>query len=331
MIFRGDELILRPEIFSCMRFSKFIRQWALIWAIIIGIGSYFLADALVTDPTARGTMLSAVEIVQPLMIFAMLFITFCNVNPRRMALRPWHWWLIAVQAGVYLLLTGVAMLLGDSYAKIVVEGAMICFICPVATAAAVVTRRLGGSATQIVTYTILINLVASILIPATVPLVMPEHHGDLWGSMLTILGKVLPLLLLPLMLAWIVRSVSLRVHYYISSHRDLAFRLWVVSLALAMAVTTRMFVKSSVPLWVDGWLVAVTAVCCLGQFAIGRLIGSRYRSRTTAGQALGQKNTVLAIWLGYTFYNPVTALVGGFYSIFHNVINSYQLYKRPKR
>ena len=63
-------------------------------------------------------------------------------------------------------------------------------------------------------------------------------------------------------------------------------------------------------------------------------MGEREGERISGGQACGQKNTVFAIWLGYTFLDPVTALAGGYYSIWHNVINSYQLYKhrhQPQR
>ncbi|MDD6943968.1 MAG: transporter, partial [Muribaculaceae bacterium] len=59
----------------------------------------------------------------------------------------------------------------------------------------------------------------------------------------------------------------------------------------------------------------------------GRKIGDRYNDTITAGQAFGQKNTVLAIWMGYTFFTPITSIVGGFYSIWHNIVNSYQLYR----
>lgn len=67
-----------------------------------------------------------------------------------------------------------------------------------------------------------------------------------------------------------------------------------------------------------------------GQFYFGRRIGRRYGDTITAGQSLGQKNTVLAIWMGYTFFTPVTAIAGGFYSIWHNLVNSYQLYRAAK-
>ena len=37
----------------------------------------------------------------------------------------------------------------------VFEGAMVCLICPTATAAAVITGKLGGSASSLTTYTLL--------------------------------------------------------------------------------------------------------------------------------------------------------------------------------
>ena len=85
----------------------------------------------------------------------------------------------------------------------------------------------------------------------------------------------------------------------------------------------------------------VSLVCCILQFAVGRHIGDSYRPRisstqkaeqrgreirkVTAGQSLGQKNTIFAIWMAYTFMTPETAIVGGLYSIWHNIYNSWQL------
>ena len=62
----------------------------------------------------------------------------------------------------------------------------------------------------------------------------------------------------------------------------------------------------------------------------GKKIGRRYDDSISSGQALGQKNTVFAIWMGYTFFTPVTAVAAGFYSVWHNVVNSYQLYLQRK-
>ena len=78
-------------------------------------------------------------------------------------------------------------------------------------------------------------------------------------------------------------------------------------------------------------LAVVSLVCCALQFWLGRKIGRHYNDAVSAGQALGQKNTVLAIWMGYTFFTPVTAVAAGFYSVWHNVVNSWQLYQQRKK
>ena len=79
-------------------------------------------------------------------------------------------------------------------------------------------------------------------------------------------------------------------------------------------------------------LAVVSGLCCLLQFYLGRRIGSRFgeNEKITAGQAFGQKNTVFIIWMGQVFLNPVTSVVGGFYSVWHNTVNAYQLYKVRK-
>ena len=177
----------------------------------------------------------------------------------------------------------------------------------------------------------LINLVASLVIPAMIPLVHPNPGMSVWNASMLILGKVFPLLLLPLVSAFLIRQLSPRLHFILSHYQGLSFYLWVVALALAMAVTTRYIVHSEVSLTTELWLVGVSLVSCVLQFYLGRKIGTPYGDKMTAGQSLGQKNTVLAIWLGYTFFTPITSVVGGFYSIWHNVINSYQLHQHNKQ
>ena len=71
------------------------------------------------------------------------------------------------------------------------------------------------------------------------------------------------------------------------------------------------------------WAAVTARICALPH----RLEQGREIRKVTAGQSLGQKNTVFAIWMGYTFMTPETAIVGGLYSIWHNIYNSWQLYR----
>ena len=272
-----------------------------------------------------------IGVVQPLLIFAMLFLTFCKVNPRKLRLCGWHLWLLLFQTLSFSLIGVVLILLPESNLRVVLEGAMLCLICPTATAGAVITKKLGGNVAHITTYTILINLANALLIPLLVPFVHPHESMTVFSSAFLILGKVFPLLLLPLVGAMLVRYLLPKLHFVLSHYQELSFYLWAVALALATAVTTRSIVHSTVPLSTQLWLVAVSFGACILQFWLGRKVGAHYGECITAGQSLGQKNTVLAIWMGYTFFSPITSVVGGFYSIWHNVINSYQLYEFKKR
>lgn len=314
-----------------MKLIGFLREWALILAILAGILGYFVYISIPFLAPVRSFASEAVGVIQPLFIFAMLFLTFCRVDPHDLRLRGWHFWLLLLQTGFF---TGIGCLLialPHSPMRIILEGAMICLICPTATAGAVVTGKLGGSVSEITTYTILINLVTTLLIPALMPFVHPNPDLDVWQAALQMLAKVFPLLLLPLICAMGVRRFYPKAAEAIARHPDVSFYLWAISLSLAIAMTTRSIRHSKVDLSTMLWLVAVSFICCCMQFAIGRRIGKKYGDVVTAGQSMGQKNTVLAIWMGYTFFTPVTALVGGFYSIWHNVINSYQLHVHQHR
>lgn len=316
-------------------------------AMLTGASVYILYYLMPEPVHQAGPFLnSLIGIVQPLLIFAMLFLTFCRIEPKDLKPHRWHWWLLLIQGGSFVALGLLALwmmryLPGESHGKIVlIESAMLCLICPTATAAAVVTRKLGGDVAGITTYTVLINIVTAILVPLIVPLIQPMAGMDFWMAFNMIVARIFPLLILPCLAAWLVRYLMPQVHRRLQEYPDLAFYLWAVALTLAIAVTTKSIVRSEMPLGLLLMIALISLVCCILQFALGRFVGSRYRPRraalkaeergrqvrkVTAGQSLGQKNTVFAIWMGYTFMTPETAIVGGLYSIWHNLYNSWQL------
>ena len=96
------------------------------------------------------------------------------------------------------------------------------------------------------------------------------------------------------------------------------------------AQTVRSLVVSDSSAWVELWIAMGGLVACVIQFYLGKRIGSRYNDRISAGQALGQKNTVLAIWMAYTYLNPVSSVGPGSYVLWQNMFNSWQLWKKQK-
>ncbi len=302
-------------------------------AMLIGVAEYFVFVALpLSDEIHHLTYTAVAHYIQPILLFFMLFLSFVKVSPKEMRPHRWHACLLIVQTSLFVLTSIMGMLMPDEGARGLCEGAMLSLICPTATASAVVTGKLGGSVSGVVTYMILCNLMVSIFAPAFLPLVEPSDISFV-DAFLSILGKIFPLLICPLALAWIVRFLIRPLHRWLLQFQDLAFYVWAVSLSLAIAVTVRSIVHSSVGVWYLFGLAVISCVCCILQFRLGRYIGGRYGNseKITAGQAFGQKNTVFVIWLGQVFLNPVTSVVGGFYSVWHNVINSYQLYKVRKK
>ena len=309
----------------------FIKNWTLPIAMLAGVAGYFIYVNLPFLAPTRPFVNRAVDFLQPLLIFMMLFLSFCRVSLHDLRPCRWHLWLLLIQAGAFILLGGILLIFRDMAGHTLMEGAMICLICPTATAGAVVTQKLGGNAAHLTTYTILINLVAAFVVPLMVPLVHPHPGLTFVNSFALILGKVFPLLLCPFIAALLVRHLLPRLHQTFLKSGDLSFYLWAVALALAIAVTVKSIVHSEVDVWFQVGLAFVSLACCLLQFHFGKRIGRHYDDTISAGQSLGQKNTVFAIWMGYTFFTPVTAVAGGFYSVWHNVINSWQLYRQRKK
>lgn len=72
-------------------------------------------------------------------------------------------------------------------------------------------------------------------------------------------------------------------------------------------------------------------ILCLMQFAVGRFIGHYFDSTVNAGQALGQKNTAFAIWIAYTYLNPLSSVGPGCYILWQNIINSIEIWAHEHR
>ncbi|MDE6099907.1 MAG: transporter, partial [Paramuribaculum sp.] len=79
------------------------------------------------------------------------------------------------------------------------------------------------------------------------------------------------------------------------------------------------------------WLALVAAVACAFQFIAGRVIGHFAGDPVSGAQGLGQKNTVLAIWMALTYLNPLSSIAPAAYVAFQNTVNSVQLYFRQRR
>ena len=305
---------------------KFIKNWTLPMAMLIGTLAYLLFAKWSFLAPAKPWVNSFVSFITPWLIFTQLLFTFCKIDFKELKPKRWHLWLLMIQFFSCALVAGVLLSIPmNGLNKGIGEGMMVCLICPTATAAAVITGKLGGNAATLTTYTLLSNLLGAVMVPLVFPLVEPHDGLTFWNAFWKILSKVFPLLLAPCFVALFLKHYMKSVHRWLMEHSGMAFYIWAFALALVMGQTARSLINSDM----SAWLVALGGLfTCVVQFLVGKRIGSAYNDRISAGQALGQKNTVLAIWMASTYLHPLATIAPGSYVLWQNIINSYQLWKK---
>ena len=271
--------------------------------------------------------------IVPVLLFCMLFLAFCKINPQQLRLRRWHLVLLIYQVVGSLLV----FFLIRPFSPLLAQGLMICVLMPTATAAPIITDRLGGDITQITVYVLLSNIMTAVLVPLFFPLVNPAVEIAYLDRFLQILRHIAPLLFGPFFGAWLLRLIydavmrrknrpeRFRLPAPLAS---LPFYLWVCLIVILIARTVRDLYNYQGDLFPVIGLFVGTMIICLGQFFLGRYIGSRCSfkgSAVTAGQSLGQKNSALAIWMTQSWLNPLAALAPAAYIIWQNLFNSWQL------
>ncbi len=314
-----------------MKVFSFFRKFALPCSLVLGaLGYLIFANVPFLQPLGDAVGPRLVELM-PVVLFALLYVTFCKIEIKEMKPKAWHFVLQLIRTSLALLMVIAICLFGKNYeTKVILEGAFICFICPTAAAVAVVTEKLGGSIGSLTTYTVIANIFTMIIIPSLFPMV--EKGADvsfLYMSMM-VFRNVTTVLVVPLLLALLSRKFLPRFVDKVKSVKDLGFYMWCFNLTILMGETLRNFLHSTVSGWILALLLIVPLAVCLVQFAIGKAVGRHWDASISAGQALGQKNTIVGIWLTLTFLNPLAAVAPGAYVVWQNLVNGWQLWYKEK-
>ena len=128
-----------------MTILRFLKEWTLPSAIVFGTLMYFLFAFVPALDEAADTLGQVFDVVFPFCVFLTLFTTFAKVDFHKMRLTRWQLWLVVAQLLLTALTVGVVELFGISgNAKVLIEAMLTCVIAPCATAAPVVTGKLGG-------------------------------------------------------------------------------------------------------------------------------------------------------------------------------------------
>lgn len=256
----------------------------------------------------------------PSLIFVMLFFTYCRVDITRMRVTMMHFWLFAAQIIGSMALYTLCLPLGQTIA----QGAMICALAPIAMAAVVIGGMLGANIENMTTYSLLCNIGTAFVAPFVLSWV-----GNGECTLVQILSKVAPLLIAPFVAGQLCRLLTPRLAGWVADHSRVSFYIWLVSLSIVVGRTTAFVIDhSTTEAQTEIVLAIVAAVICVAQFILGRKIGAKYGDTVAGGQSLGQKNTILAVWMAQSFLNPLSSVAPTAYIIWQNIVNSYQIYKK---
>lgn len=264
----------------------------------------------------------------PGLLFAMIFVTYTRLSLKEVRFHRMHLWLIATQ----LIFSIGLFLVINRYDTITAEASMICILAPTAASAAVVTAMLGGNMPLLASYTLFGNFAIAIIAPLLFPILGIKDDLPFLESFLYILKQVFPLLILPFLISLLMSKITPRLHSVIRNRQSISFYLWAVSLTIVTARTVRFLVEHGGENKSGLILIAGTSlVICVVQFLFGRFIGRRSGDVISGGQALGQKNTVLAIWMAQAYMHPLASLGPASYILWQNSINTWQLWRYRRK
>ena len=283
-----------------------------------------LPIAMVTG-TLTYQWMGMLSFLTPYLIFAMLLVTFCKISRKDIRFHPAHIGLLLIQ----LVGSIVVYFLIRPLNEVLAQGAMLCLLTPTATAAAVITGMLGGNVGFLTAYVLFCNMAIAVAAPVYFSWMGVQDGFSFLESMWHICKQIFPILIFPLFLAIALRKWIPKAHQALARIPQLTFYLWAIALTIVTGVTVQFVLDNENRDYVAkiGLAVIALILCCL-QFIIGRRIGRRYGDPVASGQGLGQKNTILAIWMAQSFLHPLVSIAPAAYILWQNIINSYQLWKR---
>jgi bile acid:Na+ symporter, BASS family len=272
--------------------------------------------------------ISTLNFLTPWLIFVMLYFTLCSIDIKKMKISWLHIWIllfqVAISFGLYLIIR--------PFNEILAQGAMVVILAPTATSAPVIAGMLGANLSTMVTSTLLGNIAVAIFSPMYFSLAGSNIDLPFFQSSWIVLSKVIPVIIIPLLLALITQRFIPKLSVRITKRKNISFYLWSISLTIVIGCTIEaIFQMESSKTNILIFMAILSIFLCAALFTFGRWIGKRYGDVVAGGQSVGQKNTVLAIWMAHTYLNPLSSVIPALYVLWQNLFNSYQLIRKSRK
>ena len=260
----------------------------------------------------------------------MFFIAYCSLDFRRLRV---------TRVNIIMLILHVVLILASYllakwlFSDIEAKGVLLCVLCPTAASSSAIVIILGGNKEISITHIILDSFLVALLAPLILSYIEPQNDFSYILSVLDILKKVGPLILVPFICAVLCKRLRPKLALKIAEYNWTSLIFWSISLIVIFASTTHTIVYAKKEDAQDIILMfIVSLIVCLLQFAIGKIIGKRLHQTIAFTQGVSQKNTSIGVWLAHTYLsNPLSIIFSAAYSLWQNLINTWQVYYYEKK
>ena len=246
----------------------------------------------------------------PWIISAMLFFAVLNMPPSAAAPRPKHLLLFVLQ----LTIGGTLYFILSAWDHVIATSLFMCFLAPAAAAAGAMTSLMDGDTGFLL------------------PLLDSHSHLPFWTLSGQIALLVIRMVMLPIVLAWLVRGVMKSMGKTPHPPKKLTYLLWLSSLLFILGKSVSFVLKEGseqVGLLIASFAVGLLA--CAIQFTLGSHLARRIGVEEVAcRQSMGQKNTALTLWLCITFMHPLVAPGIAGYIAWQNFFLTYYMNRRSR-
>ena len=258
----------------------------------------------------------------PYGIAVILSITFIGIHVRKLKPTWMHLWLLlAIQA------LGLGSWLAARAAgwPVLAESLYYCAAAPIASASPIIINLLRGDVEFSTTAMVLSQVVFAVVTPFVLPLVVHDPALDYMTLSGVVAGQILSVLGAPAAIAILLRAVYPACRGWAAKLRDVSLGIWVLNLLVISAAGVQRIVSMGYSLH-DMWpMIAGAAIVCATGFIAGYWLGYPKLKRECS-QGLGQKNTILTLYMASQSYATPLAYIGPVFYVFcHNTANAIQL------
>lgn len=260
--------------------------------------------------------------ILPVGIAIMLSITFIGMDTSRLKPRRKH---LSVLFSIYAIAMVCWYVVHLAGYPLLAEALFFCAATPIASASPIIVSLLKGDVEFSTTAMVLSQAVFSVLMPLLLPLVVQAADISYGELALLSASQIATVLVAPAIIAVLLRWLYPPCRAWSAKLRDVSLGIWVFNLVIVAAAGVERLHRTQTSLRDMLPIMLGAAILCAFCFFFGYRIGAPNLKRECS-QALGQKNTILSLYMATQSYAAPMAYLGPLIYVFcHNIANAVQL------